>query len=242
MRVDQQPGFILHGRAYRETSLLLEILTRDHGRVALVARGMRREKARTPRALLQPLTPVHLSWSGRGDLATLVAIEAAGTPLVLGGEALLCALYLNELVARMTPRHDPHPQLFADYMQTLERLARGEIPGWTLRRFERDMLSHLGYGLLLDAEAESGTPLDPQGGYGYRHEFGPVPWRGSADGLKLRGAALLALARDETPDAEDLSALRRLLRALISHHLEGAGLRAWGMLGEVRLPSVADGA
>jgi DNA repair protein RecO (recombination protein O) len=241
MRVDQQPGFILHGRAYRETSLLLEILTRDHGRVALVARGMRREKARTPRALLQPLTPVHLSWSGRGDLATLVAIEAAGRPLVLAGEALLCALYLNELVARMTPRHDPHPQLFADYMQTLQRLARGEIPGWTLRRFERDLLGHLGYGLLLDAEAESGAPLDPEGGYGYRHEFGPVPWRGHADGLKLRGAALLALARDETPDAEDLAALRRLLRALISHHLEGTGLRAWGMLGEVRPASVADG-
>lgn len=237
MRVDQQPGFILHGRAYRETSLLLEVLSRDHGRVALVARGMRREKSRTPRALLQPLAPVQLSWSGRGDLATLTAIEATGAPYALGGEALLCALYLNELIARMTLRHDPHPQLFADYVQTLARLARGELPAWTLRRFERDLLTHLGYGLLLDTEAESGAPLDPQGSYGYRHEFGPVPWHGTQDGLKLRGAALLALAHDEPPDADDLAALRRLLRALIAHHLDGAGLRAWGMLGEVRASS-----
>jgi DNA repair protein RecO (recombination protein O) len=242
MRVDQQPGFVLHGRAYRETSLLLEVLSRDHGRVALVARGMRREKARTPRALLQPLTPVHLSWSGRGDLATLVAIEAAGTPLAFSGEALLCALYLNELVARMAPRHDPHPQLFTDYVGTLDRLARGEIPAWTLRRFERDLLCHLGYGLLLDAEAESGVPLDPQGSYGYRQEFGPVPWHAGDGGLKLRGSALLALARDEVPDADDLAALRRLLRALIAHHLDGAGLRAWGMLGELRASTVVDSA
>lgn len=241
MRVDQQPGFILHGRAYRETSMLMEVLSRDHGRVALVARGMRREKVRTPRALLQPLTPVHLSWSGRGDLATLIAIEAAGTPYTLGGEALLCALYLNELMARMTPRHDPHPQMFADYAQTLARLACGEALAWTLRRFERDLLGHLGYGLLLEAEAESGVPLDPEQCYGYRYEFGPVPWRGTGDGLKLRGAALLALACDEAPHADDLVALRRLLRALISHHLDGVGLRAWGMLSEVRTPSALAG-
>jgi DNA repair protein RecO (recombination protein O) len=239
MRVEQQPGFILHGRAYRETSLLLECLSRDHGRVALVARGMRREKARTPRALLQPLTPVLISWSGRGELATLTAIEAAGMPLVLTGEALLCALYLNELIARMTQRHDPHPPMFADYVETLGRLARGDPPAWTLRRFERDLLTHLGYGLLLEAEAESGAALDPQRSYGYRHEFGPVPWLGANDGLKLRGAALLALARDEVPEADDLAALRRLLRALITHHLDGAGLRAWGMLGEVRAPAAA---
>lgn len=242
MRVDQQPGFILHARAYRETSLLLEVLSRDHGRVALIARGMRREKTRLPRALLQPLTPVHASWSGRTDLATLIAIEAAGMPLSLNGESLLCALYLNELVARMTPRHDPHPQLFFDYVQTLTRLSHGETPAWTLRRFERDLLTHLGYGLLLDAEGESGASLDPQGSYGYRHELGPVPWRGTQDGLKIRGAALLALARDEAPDVEDFAALRRVLRTLISHHLEGAGLRAWGMFSGARAPRATPGA
>ena len=239
MRVEQQPGFILHARAWRETSLLLEILSRDHGRVGLVARGVRRERTRTPRALLQPLTPVHLSWSGRGELATLTGVEAAGATMIVAGEALLCALYLNELVVRLTARHDPYPGLFANYLETLARLTRDEPPSWTLRRFERDLLAHLGYGLLLEAEAESGIALDPQDVYGYRLDFGPVPWRSADDGLKLRGSALLALAHDRVPDAEDLVALRRLMRALIAHHLDGVGLRAWGLFGDARAATSA---
>ncbi|MGH8121344.1 MAG: DNA repair protein RecO, partial [Rudaea sp.] len=131
MRVEQQPAFILHARAYRETSLLLECLTRDHGRVGLVARGVRRERARTPRALLQPLTPLQLGWSGRGEIATLIQIDAAGSAFDLRGDALLCALYLNELVQRLTPRQDGHAGLFADYMETLARITRGEPQAWT---------------------------------------------------------------------------------------------------------------
>ncbi len=230
MRVEQQPGYILHARAWRETSLLLEVLSRDHGRVGLVARGVRRERTRTPRALLQPLTPVYLSWSGRGELATLTGIEAAGSGLGLVGEALLCALYLNELVARLMARDDPQSDVFAVYVETLARLARGEPPAWTLRRFERDLLAHLGYGLLLEAEAESGDAITPDGLYAYRLDTGPVPWRSADDGLKLRGSALLALMQDFPPDAVDLTALRRLMRALIAHHLGGSGLRAWGIL------------
>jgi DNA repair protein RecO (recombination protein O) len=234
MRVEQQPGFILHGRAYRETSVLLECLSRDYGRVALVARGVRRERTRVARALLQPLTPVHLSWVGRGDLATLASIEPRGADVSLEGEALLCALYLNELVSRMTTRHDPHPGMFADYVCTLERLALGESPAWTLRRFERDLLAHLGYGLLLEHDAASGARLEADLSYGYRHEFGPVAWRGPGDGPKLRGAALLALADDAMPCDDDLVALRRLMRTLISQHLDGNTLRAWSLFGEMK--------
>jgi len=229
MRVEQQPGFVLHARAWRETSLLLEVLSRDHGRVGLVARGVRGARARLSRSLLQPLTPLHLSWSGSGELATLGAAEAAGASLPLSGEPLLCALYLNELVTRLLPRNDAHPALFDDYVEALARLAQPQAPAWTLRRFERDLLGHLGYGLVLDAESEGGAPLLPSGDYAYRLDAGPVPWRGVADGLRLRGSALLALARDEAPDAQDLQTLRRLLRALIAHHLGGAQLRAWTM-------------
>jgi DNA repair protein RecO (recombination protein O) len=239
MRIEQQPGFILHSRAWRETSMLLEVLSRDHGRLGLVARGVRRERSRTPRALLQPLTPVRLSWSGRGELATLIGIDAAGSTFPLAGENLLCALYLNELISRLLPRHDPHQDLFAAYIDTLDRLARGDSPSWTLRRFERDLLAHLGYGLQLEAEAETGHVLERDRCYGYSLDFGPIPWRGTGDGLKLRGAALLALAQDQMPEAEDLAALRRLMRALIAHRLDGVGLRAWGMLGDMPARSYA---
>jgi len=229
MRIEQQPAFVLHARAYRETSLLLECLTRDYGRVGLVARGVRRERARIPRALLQPLIPVRLGWNGRGELATLTQVEAVTSGFDLGGDALLCALYLNELVLRITPRQDPHPQMFADYAETLARLARGEAQAWTLRRFERDLLTHLGYGLVLDVDGDDGAPLDPQRDYSYRHEHGPAPWRDAHDGVRLRGAALLALARDEMPAAEHLPSLRRLMRSVIAAHIDGE-LRSWSML------------
>jgi DNA repair protein RecO (recombination protein O) len=200
--------------------------------VGLIARGVRRERARTPRALLQPLIPIQLGWSGRGELATLTQVEAAAPGFALTGDALLCALYLNELVLRITPRQDPQPELYADYTEALTRLVRGEGQAWTLRRFERDLLAHLGYGLVLDVEGGSGVPLDPGSHYGYRHEHGPVLWHNVHDGVRLRGAALLALARDELPANDDLPSLRRLMRAVISTHLNGGELRAWGMLGD----------
>ena len=230
MRVEQQPGFILHARPWRETSLLLEILSRDFGRVGLVARGVRSARSRTPRALLQPLTPLNLAWSGQGELATLTAVEATGAPLGLIGEAVLCGLYLNELVTRLLPRGDPHPGIFSAYLAALQRLSKSTLHAWQLRRFERDLLAELGYGLVLEHAADSGMPLEPGAHYAYRLDSGPVAWHTASDGLKLRGSALLALAADREPDAEDLAALRRLLRALIAHHLEGPGLRAWSLL------------
>ncbi len=229
MRIEGQPAFILHSRAYRETSLLLDCFTRDHGRVGLVARGVRRERARIPRALLQPLTPIQLGWNGRGELATLINIEAVAAGFDLQGDALLCALYLNELVLRLVPRADPHPALFAAYLETLARLARDEAQAWTLRRFERDLLAQLGYGLVLDARAD-GEPIDPQAMYAYRVEHGVVPWRDMRDGTRVQGSVLLALAQDRMPASGDLPALKRLMRAAIAQHLGGAELRAWSML------------
>jgi DNA repair protein RecO (recombination protein O) len=230
MRVEQQPAFILHTRAWRETSLLIEAITRDHGRVGLVARGVRSARSRFPRAVLQPLTPLHLSWTGRGELSTLTAAEPAGALLHASGETLLCALYLNELVARLVPRNDPHAAVFDDYLATFSRLAGEDLPAWTLRRFERDLLGHLGYGLVLDGEADSGAPLQADADYAYRFEHGPLRWQRSEDGMKIRGAALIALAEDRMPSsADDMSALRRLLRALIARHLDGGELRAWSL-------------
>lgn len=229
LRIEQQPAFVLHARAWRETSLLLEVLTRDHGRVGMVARGVRGARSRQPRALLQPLTPLSVTWSGRGELVTLGSAEASGPAIALHGEALLCALYVNEVVIRLLPRHDPHSAVFADYAVVLARLESGESAAWTLRRFERDLLAHLGYGLVLDADTETGEPLDPQRDYAYLFEAGPAPWRSAQDGMKFRGAALLALGEDRQPAAEDLAALRRLLRALIARHLDGGELRAWSL-------------
>lgn len=229
MRVDAQPAFILHARPYRETSLLLECLTRDHGRIGLVARGVRRERSRLPRGLLQPLQPLALGWTGGGDLAPLVAAEATAVPYVLAGSRLFSAIYLNELVLRLSVRADPHAGLFEHYHDCLRRLAGAEGEAWTLRRFERDLLAGLGYALVLDHAFDTGDPLEEDVAYAYVPDAGPVTWREQPGAVRVRGAALLALARDEAPGSDDLAALRRLMRSLVRHQLGGGELKAWSM-------------
>ena len=229
MQLLQQPAYVLHARPYRETSLLLECLTLDHGRLGVVARGVRRERAKLQRSQLEPFQPLALDLLLRGELATLQAAENTGAPRRLLGDAGLAGLYLNELVVRLTGRQDPHPELFQAYAVTLERMAAGDALAWTLRRFERDLLEAIGYGLQLDYEGESGEPLDPQRHYRYQVEQGAAPCRSDLPHA-LRGSDLLALSADAMPDAAGLSALRTMMREVIRFHLGGAELRAWHVL------------
>ncbi|MGN2244564.1 DNA repair protein RecO [Frateuria sp. GZRR33] len=229
MLLDQQPAYVLHARPYRETSLLLECLTRDHGRLGVVARGVRRERARVQRAQLEPFQPLALDLLLRGELATLRAAEPTGAPLRLTGDAGLAGLYLNELVVRLTGRQDPLPELFEAYARTLPRLAGPGMLAWQLRRFERDLLTAIGYALQLDSEADSGEPVVPEGWYRYQVEHGPVTCPAGAP-RGIRGADLLALAMDQCPDAAGLAALRRLMREVIRFHLGGGELHAWRVL------------
>lgn len=229
MRIEQQPAYVLHARPYRETSLLLECLTHDHGRIGVVARGVRRERARLQRAQLEPFQPLLLDLMLRGELATLLGAESAGLPLRLPGDAGLAGLYLNELVVRLTGRQDPHPVLYEAYAQTLLRLREPAALGWTLRRFERDLLDALGYGLQLAFDADSGEPLDAAGDYLYRVEHGPVRCAGGT-ARALRGDDLLALAEDRKPSTAGLAALRGVMREVIRSHLGGGELRAWRVL------------
>lgn len=229
MRIEQQPAYVLHARAYRETSLLLECLTRDHGRLGVVARGVRCERGRLRRAQLEPFQPLLIDLLLRGELATLVAVEGSATVPRLTGDTGLAGLYLNELTVRLTERQDPIPDLFDAYARTLLRLAHGEPLAWSLRRYERDLLDAIGYGLQLQQEGEQGELLDIEADYRYVAEQGAV--RCAADHPQaLRGNDLLALAEDRMPDAKALKRLRDMMREIIRFHLGGGELRAWRVL------------
>lgn len=227
MLINQQPAFILHARPYRETSLLIEAFTHDYGRVGLIARGVRRERSRLPRGVLQPLQPLLLDWVARGDLGTLTAAEIASAPFALHGDALLAAIYVNELVLRLSGRNDAHLGAFAAYAECMAALAGGGAMAWTLRRFERDLLADLGYAVALTHTA-AGAPLEAGVEYAYDPESGATEWREGSAWPRIDGAALLALDRDEPPAAEHLQQLRRLMRALI-RHLAGGDLKAWAL-------------
>jgi len=236
VRVESQPAYVLHTRAWRETSLLLEVFSREHGRIGLLARGVRSARARVTRATLEPFQLLSMDWAGTGELPNLRAAEVAGAPRRFSDDALLSGLYVNELLVRLIARDDPHPALFARYAALLEELAATDSLAWTLRRFERDLLAELGYGLQLDCEAESGEPLRADADYVYLPELGAVPAQSQPHGAHAKGSALQALHDDAKPSHDDLAALRRVLRAVIASHVGEQGLRAWRVLGSAMNP------
>lgn len=229
-------AFVLHARPWRETSLLVEVLGRDHGRIGLVARGVQGPKKHVLRAALQPLQYIRLDCDPRGELARLVGAEALDAAPQPAGDAMLAAFYLNELVLRLAPRHDPLPDLFDAYARTRERLRRREGLAWTLRCFERDLLDALGFGFALDEDGD-GEPIDPAARYRLDPEHGPrrlLSDRGHGErATAATGRALLALAGGEAPPPEDVASLRLPLRGVLSHHLGPRGLKSWDMIGEL---------
>jgi DNA repair protein RecO (recombination protein O) len=170
-----------------------------------------------------------LGWTGKGELVTLTQAEASAAPLRLQGAHLYSALYMNELVLKLCPRSDPHEGLFAHDALGLNRLASGEPESWSLRRFERDLLSILGYAMVLDRDGETGAALEADVDYAYVIDSGPRAWRGTNSELRISGAALLALAQDELPTPRQRGELRRLMRTVIEHQLGGGTLRAWAL-------------
>ncbi|MCP5351811.1 MAG: DNA repair protein RecO [Chromatiales bacterium] len=216
-RVDFQPAYVIHARPYRETSLLVEALTLDHGKVGLVARGATRPKSAL-RALLQPFVPLHLDWQGGGELKTLRQAEPAAMARRPDGRAALSGLYLNELLQRLLPRDDAHPELFSAYVEAMAELLDPERMEPALRRFEVRLLGALGYGLVLDHEPLSGEAIRADAAYDYDPHGGPRRTQAGL-GLNLHGASLLAMAADCWDDEQTRADAKRLLRAVLRVHL-----------------------
>lgn len=223
-RSDLQPAFLMHRRPYRETSALLETFTRDHGRIALVARGARRPRSAL-RGALQPFVPLLIGWFARGELGTLRNVEVPVAVRALEGRALISGLYVNELLLRLTHRNDPHPELFAAYASVLDALRAQPDEQTALRVFEKRTLEAVGYGLLLERDADSGSPVEASRRYAYRADQGPV--RGTPrDGgfVDVSGATLLALAAESALDPTAQREAKRLMRFVIGAHLGGRPL------------------
>lgn len=223
-RVQLQAGCVLHHRPYRNTSRLLEVFTRDFGRLGLVARGVRRGRAASA-ALLQPFAPLLLSWSGRGELCSLTGVEAGGRVHPLRGRRLICGFYMNEMLLRLLHRGDPHPQLFDAYSAALSGLETAHNIESVLRRFERDLLQEVGYGMSLECEAESGEPIDPDSLYIYRPDAGPVrksPQHG--DEPAVHGQTLLEIAADRLSEGRSMREAKALMRGVMDYHLGGKPL------------------
>jgi DNA repair protein RecO (recombination protein O) len=235
-RADHEPGYVLHTYPYKETSLIVEAFTRGYGRVALLARGARRPRS-AMRGVLLSFHPLRLGWSrgvsGQAELGNLISAEWSGALQPLGGRALMCGFYLNELVLRLLPRDDPHEALFDSYAAALSALSRTDSLACVLRAFEKRLLAELGYAPLLEREAASGAPIEPHRRYVYEPDRGPMPLRNSSSELSVSGQTLLDVAADEYSRPETRDEARMLLRALIGQRLHGQVLHTRAVLREL---------
>lgn len=208
-----QPAFILHSKKYRESSLILDVLTEDFGRIALLAKGSRKPKAQTA-ALLQPFIPLRISFTGRGELKILTHSEALQPYNCLQGVAVYCGFYVNELVQHFLHTHDPHPQVFSDYSRCLLTLAENNRAELALRSFEINLLRHAGYGLQLEYAIDTGLPLEAGKRYGFYADRGAYEDRNGP----FSGATLLAVQANELAKAA-LPETKKLMRCVLGHYM-----------------------
>ncbi|MGC3980750.1 MAG: DNA repair protein RecO [Steroidobacteraceae bacterium] len=234
-RIQLQPAYVLHHRPYRDTSRIVDLFTRDHGRLTVFARGVRGSKSGWS-AALQAFQPILVSWSGKGEAGQLNAAELVGEPQALPASRLLSGFYLNELLLKLLHLHDPQSEIFDLYNATLQSLKSEADELLALRLFEKRLLQALGFGLLLDREAESGALIESQRCYRYVLELGPLPVAAGADASKgvYSGATLLALAAEILADAQQKTEVRHLLRSVLDHVLDGRRLQSREILGSLR--------
>ncbi|MFL9905807.1 DNA repair protein RecO [Paraburkholderia sp. RL17-337-BIB-A] len=223
-RIAEQPAFVLHSYPYRETSLIIDVLSRDHGRLALVAKGAKRPHSAL-RGVLQTFQPLALSWSGKSEVRTLTGAEWVGGMLPLAGDALLCGFYVNELLVKFCAREDPHPQLFHHYVVTMTRLAHDEPPVQVLRSFERVLLRETGYAMALDrtvarkaVQAEGRYVFDPERGVREASDDLPAQWP------VIAGQTLLDMEKDDYHRAQTVAQSKTLMRFLLNTYLCGTPL------------------
>ncbi|MCC7198316.1 MAG: DNA repair protein RecO [Gammaproteobacteria bacterium] len=233
-RVQLQSAWLLHQRPYSDSSRILELLTRDCGRVTLFARGVRGGGDRSGwRAALQPFNRLLVGWSGSGDGGRLTGVELAGAPARLAPQRLLMGFYLNELLLRLLAREDPHVVLFDCYGDALHGLELEAEAEAVLRRFERRLLEELGYGIDFERDA-GGAALDPAAYYRFRTGVGFVAARpGAVDGA-LPGAELLAVAAERYENAGVRSAARRVFRDALAVCLDGRELGSRAVFVDIR--------
>jgi DNA repair protein RecO (recombination protein O) len=227
-----EPGYVLHQRPYRNTSLILDCLTGAYGRLSLVAQGARRPGSRQS-ALLQPFCRVRLSWVRRSEMGRLTNVEADGRALALKGDALLAAFYLNELLLRLVPVGDQNEEILSCYSSCLDQLAETQAAARALRLFELELLEALGYRVDLDQDFRTGKPIAPDCDYIFEHEGGLTACDVHPKMETFSGRHLISLREQRLDESESLNAAKRLLGGILRLHLGARPLRTRQVMREI---------
>jgi len=235
-RYSDEPAFVLHRYDWSESSLILEVFTRNHGRIAVVAKGAKKPSSGF-RPVLLPLQPLRLSFGGEAEIRTLKAAEWVGGQVMPTGDALLSGYYLNELLLRLLARDDAHPGLFDAYVSVVQVLAseHGEALQPALRAFELLLLREIGLLPVLDLQTPTLATLEPSERYSLVPEGGLVKSTQRDGRASLSGGEWIGLQgalQDAAPFGATLrqaagvmAELKPQLRALLHYHCGVSTLR-----------------
>ena len=230
----QEPAYVLHRRPWRETSLMVDVFTLNHGRMTVIAKGA--SSAKSPlKAQLQPFQPLVMDWVGQGDLKTLTQVDVRSGPALTRTISLYSGLYLNELLQRVLPASDPHPTLFAAYIDAIGQLSGTTDVEPVLRQFELAFASALGYDFAWDITTDTGQSVEAGRQYCYDPEQGIVA--GVSPGVRLQnlpGEVLLGLARGDFQSDTCRRVSKRVMRVLTDYLLQGRPLNSRSLFTHLR--------
>ncbi len=213
------PCYILHSHKYKETSLLLDVFSKEFGRIGLIAKGANRNKKQQGIAF-NPYQKYLISWVSKSELGTLTEIELVEPMTLLKEYKSLSGFYLNEITIRLLHKHEPHPELFDSYDLTIKKLINDEPEESVLRYFEKTLLQSIGYGLVLDVDVRTGEPIIESKDYYYELDFGPSQETvQSRDACKVSGKTLLDLDNECLVSVKEISEAKLLLRKVLSKYL-----------------------
>ncbi len=232
-RIYHQPGFVLHSRPYSERSLVMEVFTRDHGRVVMLAKGVRRPGSQL-RSVLQTFQPLEVSWTGKSEMKTLTAAEWVGGMQPLENDALLYGFYLNELLMKLLAREDPHQGLYDAYVTALTRLSGMDAAQSALRTFELALLKETGVASDLSMDVQNQAPVQPDRMYVVDPESGPRPAGEMDEAPQVSGRTLLDMVQGDYTHAVTQQQSKLLMRYLLAHHLNGVPLQTRKILMDLR--------
>lgn len=228
MRVHAEAGFLLHSIPYRETSLLVDLFSKNYGRIRCVAKGFRKPNKRGISRVIFPYSEHHFSWQGRGELKTLISADPIQSPVFLNQESLFTGLYVNELLFRLLHEYDAHEHLYLRYAAFMLQIANEGPDEVMLRQLEMTLLDELGYGLVLDSDSNSGTPLAADKLYQY------IPEQGLVEALNqyrqpqgtYRGEDIMAMEQGDFSERSVMKTAKQLLRSVINFYLDGRQLHS----------------
>lgn len=226
MRVEQQPAFVLHTRPFRDSSLLVDLLSEDYGRLTLVAKGARQSK-RGWRQLLQPFIPLDVSWQGNGELKTLTAADAAGEAVLLQGHYLYSGFYANELLTYLLKPYDAAPDLFQLYQQLLYILQQKPDLEQCLRGFELSLLTELGYGIDFSVDTATTEPIRANQSYGFSPNTGFINQEAYPDaGRYFAGEHIIAIGQNQLEGSAIKQAAKQITRIALAFYLQGKTIKS----------------